>query len=131
MAALLMEAGADPTLKTSMVQQEENREGDLGGGGGKSAFTVFLESMPEGCNVALNSYLVTNGKSAGAKDLEVRISFELLAKELSAADHSSSSKRYRMKAEGILVKKNCGNYPSGGLISRFFLPGGTSVPGKD
>ena len=92
MAALLMEAGADPTLKTSMVQQEENKEGDLGGGG-KSAFTVFLESMPEGCNVALNSYLVTNGKSAGAKDLEVRISFELLAKELSAADHSSSSKR--------------------------------------
>ena len=100
MAALLMEAGADPTLKTAMVQQEEN--GDLGGGG-KSAFTVFLESMPEGCNVALNSYLVTNGKSAGAKDLEVRISFELLAKELSAADHSSSSKRYSMRAEGILV----------------------------
>ena len=111
MAALLMEAGADPTLKTSMVQQEENGEGDLGGGGGKSAFTVFLESMPEGCNVALNSYLVTNGKSAGAKDLEVRISFELLAKELSAADHSSSSKRYRMRAD------TCRNYPSCGLMS--------------
>ena len=130
MAALLMEAGADPTLKTSMVQQEENGEGDLGGGGGKSAFTVFLESMPEGCNVALNSYLVTNGKSAGAKDLEVRISFELLAKELSAADHSSSSKRYRMRAEGILVKKLWKLSVWWPHELNFFLPG-TSVPGKD
>ena len=54
MAALLMDAGADPNIK----MKPKN-----GNGEGKSAFAVFLETMPEGCNVILNSFLKTNGKS--------------------------------------------------------------------
>ena len=54
MAALLMDAGADPSIK----MKPKN-----GNGEGKSAFAVFLETMPEGCNVILNSFLKTNGKS--------------------------------------------------------------------
>ena len=51
------------------------------------AFDVFLERMPEGCNVVLNSYLKSNGKSTGAADFEITMNYAMF---LRAHKHSPS-----------------------------------------
>ena len=43
--------------------------------------------MPEGCNVVLNSYLKSNGKSTGAADFEITMNYALF---LRAHKHSPS-----------------------------------------
>ena len=80
MANLLVAAGADPTIRLQSAD-----------GSSSSAFSVFLATMPEGCNVVLSSYLKSNLKSPGALDLEIRISFELFKHEY---DHDN-------KEEGV------------------------------
>ena len=35
------------------------------------------ERMPEGCNIVLNSYLKSNGKSSGAADFEIVMNYAL------------------------------------------------------
>ncbi len=60
---LLLANGADPTLRM--------RDPPI------SSFDSFLERMPEGCNIILNSYLKSNGKSAGAADFEITMNYAL------------------------------------------------------
>lgn len=63
---LLLANGADPTLR-----QLDNK---------LSSFESFLERMPEGCNIILNSFLKSNGKSPGAVDFEITMNFALFLK---------------------------------------------------
>ena len=43
---------------------------------GKSVFSVYLGSIPEGCNTILDSYITSNGRSIGALDLQIK--FDLI-----------------------------------------------------
>ena len=44
---------------------------------GKSVFSVYLGSIPEGCNTILDSYITSNGRSIGALDLEIKFNLTL------------------------------------------------------
>ncbi len=65
---LLLENGADPDIAMTEVG---------GKGEEKSAFHLFLETMPEACNEILSKYLTSNGKSLGAVELEIAFNYEL------------------------------------------------------
>ena len=70
LVSMLMSNGADPNIE---IKEQ--------GSHSRSAFNLFLESMPEGCNEVLSSYLNSNGKSLGATDLEVTLDFDLFVRE--------------------------------------------------
>ena len=44
---------------------------------GKSVFSVYLGSIPEGCNTILDSYITSNGRSIGALDLQIKFDLAL------------------------------------------------------
>ena len=44
---------------------------------GKSVFSVYLGSIPEGCNTILDSYITSNGRSIGALDLQIKFDLTL------------------------------------------------------
>ncbi len=72
LVALLIQSGADPTIEIKEAGDEKQS---------KTAFSLFLERMPEGCDEILNSYVSFNGKSFGAVDLEISYDFEMFLRE--------------------------------------------------
>ena len=61
----------------------------------KSAFSVYMESMPEGCNTILDSYVSSNGRSFGALDLQIKFNMKLfLCEFLSSDNEAEGPKRY-------------------------------------
>lgn len=69
--ALLVRSGADPT--TSVLDEIRGEK--------KTIFSLFLETMPEGCLEILKRSFTSNGKSVGAKDLEVCFNYDLFLKQ--------------------------------------------------
>lgn len=74
LVSLLIASGADPSL--------EIREAGSAAKEGKTAFNLYLDTMPEGCNEIMNKYLRSNGKSLGAVDLELSFDYDLFSKEM-------------------------------------------------
>jgi hypothetical protein len=62
--------------------------------------------MPEGCNVVLNSYLRSNGKSTGAADFEITMNYAMFLRA-----HKYSPSKY------FFV--NC--HPGGGFFKHYFI----------
>ncbi len=103
LVSLLMSFGADPTAEIREEAAEGHHHEDgggmlgslVGGGGGGrdgkgghgrgdgrlSCFNLLLERMPEGCEEILSKYLVSNGKSQGAIDLELCYDYDLFLRE--------------------------------------------------
>ena len=55
----------------------------------KSVFSVYMESMPEGCNTILDSYVSSNGRSFGASDLQIKFNLKLFLCEFLFNDKES------------------------------------------
>ena len=75
---------------TSKLETSDNSEGNED----KSVFSVYMESMPEGCNTILDSYISSNGRSFGALDLQLTFNLKLfLCEFLSTRQDVNETKR--------------------------------------
>ena len=69
----------------------------------QSAFAVYMESMPEGCNTILDSYISSNGRSFAAFDLQIKFNMKLfLCEFLSNDKEAEGPKRYIFLLKHIL-----------------------------
>ena len=65
---------------------------------GKSVFSVYLGSIPEGCNTILDSYITSNGRSIGALDLQIKFDLTLfLCEYLASNAEMDKSNRFVFK----------------------------------
>ena len=82
LVSLLILHGADPNVVLDATGSHASATFLSGTDKPRTAFNLFLDRMPEGCNEILNKYLKTNGKSTGAADLEICFEYELFEREL-------------------------------------------------
>ncbi len=70
---------------------------------GKSVFSVYLDSIPEGCNTILDSYITSNGRSIGALDLQIKFDLTLFLCDYLACN-SEVDKSNRLVSENSVSK---------------------------
>ena len=80
---------------SSDAEKNKTYRTDLPVSQSKSVFSVYMESMPEGCTTILDSYISTNGRSFGAVDLQIALNLKLfLCEFVSRSQEVFKDKRY-------------------------------------
>ena len=81
------------------VRSKDESNAEIGSNNvGKSVFSVYLGSIPEGCNTILDSYITSNGRSIGALDLQIKFDLTLfLCEYLASNAEMDKSNRFVFK----------------------------------